>query len=98
MDRGIFGDPNTKGDLAFMINKYLGYFRILAPVLVITFGSIDLVKAVIASNPDQMKKAQNTLIKRIFIGVGLFFVPTVVNIIINFASVAEGYEICDFKW
>lgn len=95
---GIFGNPGTEGSLASIIYKFLGYLRIAAPILVIVFGSIDLIKAVVASNPDQMKKAQSTLIKRIFIAVGLFFVPTVVNLILDLASRSMGMDACYFKW
>lgn len=95
---GIFGSPSDPDSLAHMINTALGWLRILAPILVIVFGSIDLLKAVIASNSDQMKKAQSTLIKRIFIAVALFFVPTLVNIILDVASASFGMDMCYFKW
>lgn len=95
---GIFGDPSDDGSLAYMINTGLGWIRIIAPILVIVFGSIDMFKAVIASNPDQMKKAQNTLVKRILIAIGLFFVPTVVNLILDLASASMGLDMCHFNW
>ena len=91
---GVFGDPNRPGSLGNMIREYLGWFRILAPVLVIAFGSVDLFKAVIASNPDQIKKAQNDFIRRLVIGVGLFFIPSLVNLIIYMS----GSGACKFNW
>lgn len=96
----LFGNPNDENSLAYMINLVLGYVRVIVPILVIVFGLIDLGKAVIASKEDEMKKAQNTFIKRVIIGVVVFFVPVVVNIVMELADIVwegMGYTVCEFK-
>ena len=96
----LFGSPSDENSLAYMINTVLGYVRVIVPILVITFGLFDLGKAVIASKEDEMKKAQATFIKRVIIGVVVFFVPFVVNIVMELADMVwegMGYTICEFK-
>lgn len=57
--------------------------QIAVPIIIILMGTIDLVKAVVAQKPDEMKKAQSILIKRLIIGVAIFFVPMIVNFLVN---------------
>lgn len=59
-------------------------FRILQwaiPIVLILFGAVDLGKAVIAGKEDEMKKAQSTLIKRLIYAVLIFFVFTIVSLV-----------------
>ena len=96
----LFGDEDNEDSLAYMINMILGYIRIIVPILVIVLGILDLAKAVIASKEDEMKKAQSTFIKRVFIGVVVFFIPLLVNLIMDLADIVwegMGYTICEFK-
>ena len=59
------------------------------PILLILFGAIDLGKAVIASKEDEMKKAQGVLIKRIIYAVVIFFLFTIVNLVIGLVADAN---------
>ena len=96
----LFGNASDENSLAYMINLILGYVRVIVPILVIVFGLFDLAKAVIASKEDDMKKAQTTFIKRVIIGVVVFFVPLVVNLVMDLADIVwegMGYTICEFK-
>lgn len=95
---GIFGDPNQADSLANLIRDILNIFRIVAPILVIVLGSLDLFMAMASSSEDKMKKAQNNFIKRIIMGVCLFFVPAIINLILDIASQAMGYDACMFNW
>lgn len=95
---GIFGDPRDPNSIANLIKEILWLFRIIAPILVILLGSIDLFKAVIASREDEMKKAQTTLMKRVILGVCLFFIPSIINFVLDIASRALGYDACMFNW
>ena len=53
------------------------------PIVLILFGTIDLGKAVIASKEDEMKKAQQTLIKRVIYAVVIFFLFTIVSLVMR---------------
>lgn len=73
-------------DMQKIINEYMGWIRVLVPIAIIVLGTIDFVKAVFASKEDEMKKAQSTFMKRLIIGIIIFFIPTVVNIVIYLAN------------
>ena len=77
-------DSSTKK----LINDILKYPRYAVPAIIIVLGSLDFFKAVIAGKEDEMKKAQRTFIKRVIIGVAVFLVPLLVNVIIWFANLA----------
>ncbi len=66
-----------------LIDKYLGYIHILVPIMVMTLGIFDFLKAMTASKEDEMKKAQKRFIIRLVAGVLVFLAPTIVNLIIN---------------
>lgn len=69
--------------------------QILIPVLIVIFGSMDFVKAVIAQKDDEIKKGQQVFIKRLIAGVIVFFVFAIVKIIVSFAADSEKTRILD---
>ncbi len=56
------------------------------PILLIVFGTIDLGKAVISSDDKEVKQAQSRLIKRCIYAVAIFFITTLVSIIMSLVS------------
>lgn len=60
--------------------------RIIAPFLMIIFGSLDYFKAVIASDMEQMKKAKSKFPKRLIAFLLLIIVPSIISIIIKAGS------------
>lgn len=78
---GLLGE-----DLINKINSYLNIIGIAIPIILIGFGIIDFTKAVFAGNEEQMKKAQKDFIKRLEIAILIFFVPTIVNLILSLAN------------
>ncbi|MDO5568610.1 MAG: hypothetical protein Q4G04_00655 [bacterium] len=62
-------------------------FQFGIPIILIVLGSIDLGKAVIASDDKKVKEAQGMLIKRCIYAVAVFFVVTIVSLVFGiFAS------------
>lgn len=57
--------------------------KIIVPLLLIIMGSIDFGKAVLSSKDDEIKKSATTLAMRAAIGVLIFFVPTILNLVVN---------------
>lgn len=57
--------------------------RIVVPILLIVLVIKDLMTASAAGKEEDMKKAQSAAIKRIIIAVAIFFVPTVVNVLMG---------------
>ena len=91
------GEVGYENGLRSSVDEILGYVRIIVPILIILLGTIDLAKAVIASKEDEMKKAQNMFIKRLIIGLAVFFVPVFVDIIMDLAEIvwAGDYTRCN---
>lgn len=69
-----------------IIHRVYLIIEIVVPLLLIIFGSIDFVKAVIAQKDDEIKKGQQTFIKRIITGIIIFFVFSIVKLLISIAA------------
>lgn len=59
---------------------------VATPVLVVVFSMKDLLTAVTGGKEDEMKKAQATMVKRIIIGVVIFFIPIILKSILKLAG------------
>ena len=64
--------------------------EIATPILVVLLCTIDMTKAVIAQDDNEMKKSQSRSIKRLIIGLAIFLVPTVLDALLKLAGLAEG--------
>ena len=69
-----------------VIGNVVTFIKIAVPIIIIIMGSIDLMKAVMASKDDEIKKAQGILIKRAIYGVVIFFIPTIVTLLMNLVN------------
>lgn len=74
------------GTFPYMVSTLITVIKIAVPVLLIIFGMLDLGKAVVAAKEDEIKKGQQTFIKRAIAAVIVFFVIQIVQIIIRFVS------------
>ena len=57
--------------------------KILIPIILIVFGTIDFAKAVVSSKDDEIKKSAKTLVMRTIAGVIIFFIPTLLDFIVG---------------
>lgn len=73
-------------DLINKINSYLKIIRISVPILLLVYGIMDFVKALFSPEEGEMKKAQQTFMKRLLIAVLIFLVPILVNLLLNLAN------------
>lgn len=97
-DVDVTCDTLFDAELKGIINEILGYVRIIVPILVILLGTLDLAKAVLAGKEDEMRKAQKTFIMRLIAGVAVFFVPLLVDIVMELANIVWeglGYSSCN---
>ncbi len=78
-----------------LIRKYLNYFRIAGPIILIIMVAFDLTKAVIVGDDQMMKKVQKSVLNRFIACVLLFLVPTIVRILLGLEGVREKIEIPD---
>jgi len=74
------------GRLPQVISTVITVIQIAVPILLIVFGMIDMGKAVMAQKEDDIKKGQQTLIKRVIAAVIVFFVITIVSMLISFLA------------
>ncbi len=65
------------------------------PILLIIMGSIDLGKAVMSSDDKEIKGATSRLIKRVIMAVAIFFVVTIVTIVMNLFTKVDSDEVGD---
>ena len=77
------------GALPITVHTVILVIKIAVPILLILFGMIDLGKAVVASKEDEIKKGQQTFIKRLIAAIIVFFVITVVQIVVRFIAPSE---------
>lgn len=57
--------------------------QFIVPVLLILWGTIDLVKSVVAGKEDDIKKNQKTLVRRVISAVIVFLIPVAVDILLG---------------
>ena len=72
------------------LNNIMFYIRIAVPIILLVFGAFDFGTAVLSSDDGGMKKAQGKFIKRLIIGIAIFFIPTIVNLIIHIMNTVWG--------
>jgi hypothetical protein len=83
-----------------VVGYILLVFKIVIPIILIIFGMLDLGKAVIASKDDEIKKAMKSLAMRAIAAVVIFFIPTIVGLVMglvsNFSSsgAESDYNVC----
>jgi len=70
---------------------------IIVPILLVVFGLMDLAKAVMAQKEDEIKKGQQTLVKRAIAAIIVFLVIPIVQIIINYVSGSDDTVVSCFN-
>ncbi len=84
--------------LVNLVHDVILIIQIMVPVLLIIWGMLDLGKAVIAQKDDEIKKGQQTLIKRITAAAIVFFVIVIVKLLVGVvATGSEGANADDIK-
>ncbi len=89
-DESLFGDVNTQDTPAWIINKILKYFRIIAPMIVLVLSALDFAKALISSDDEVMQKNYKKLISRLILILALYFVPLLVDILLQIFGLTCG--------
>ena len=72
--------------LSDLLHTIVIFIKILVPVLLLVFGSMDLVQAIFAQDESAIKKAQGKFIKRLIIAVIIFLIPTFLKVILDIAN------------
>ena len=75
--------PDWTGYYASII--YVGV-RIGIPILLIIVGMFDMGKAMVAKKEEDVKKAKGLLVKKLIIGLIVFLIPYVVELVVKIAT------------
>ena len=88
---GAFDIPHqVPGLTSFFIN----FLKIMTPIILIVLSIITLVKAIVASKEDEIKKATSTLKRRLIAAAMVFFVVYIVQfVIMKVAKTSEAEDI-----
>ena len=78
-----------------IISFFVNLLKIAAPIILIMVSIITLLKAISASNEDEIKKAQKGLIRKVIAAVMVFFVISIVQFVIM--KVADSSETEDLS-
>ncbi len=77
-----------------IVKKIMDLLQIIAPVGLIIFASIDIIKAVISSKQDEIYKKLHMIPKRVFAAIIIFFVPVIIDLVMNLADNTFEYAAC----
>lgn len=72
-----------------VVSTIVTLIKIGVPILLIIFGMLDLGKAVMAQKEDEIKKGQQTFIKRLIAAAVVFFVFFIVQIVVGLLAPAD---------
>lgn len=70
-------------NLAEFIHTIVVILKFGVPILLIIFGMLDLGRGVVANNEDEIRKGRLMFIKRLVAAVIVFFVVTIVQLLIG---------------
>lgn len=73
-----------------ILDEVFGWIQLATPCLVLVLCSVDIAKGVIAQDDNATRAALSSAIKRVAIGVAIFFVPILLNFILMMAGLASG--------
>ena len=80
--------------VAYFVSLVYIVIRIGIPVLLIIVGMFDMGKAIVAKKEEDVKKAQQLLIKKIIVGLIVFLIPYFVVLIVKFATKDQAIVDC----
>lgn len=72
--------------LAYIISLAVTLIQIGVPIILIVWGMLDLGKAVMAQKEDEIKKGQQTFIKRLTAAAIVFFVVVIVKLLVGLVA------------
>lgn len=78
-----------------IIQELLGYFRVLAPAVLIVMIGTDVISIVMNSDrmpggkDDSVRRATQKIFRRTVAAVMLFFVPTIIKVVLNLDGVRD---------
>ena len=78
------------GNFGKYLKLILSFIRFLVPIIILGLAILDFIKATSAQDETEMKKASTKLVQRMIIGVIIFLLPTLLEVILNLADIPYG--------
>ena len=97
----IMADDACGGLLAVVQFIRRGVFPVIQigiPIILILMGSIDLGKAVMSNDDKEIKGATGKLIKRAIAAVAVFFVFTIVSVVMGWLGKTGSSDVKESNW
>ena len=69
-----------------MVHIVIVVIKIAVPILLVIFGMLDLFKGLTAQKEDEIKKGQQIFVKRLIAAAIIFFVVSIVQLLVSFVS------------
>lgn len=82
----VCGDADIPYITAQVTSTVINILKIVTPIIIIIFGMIDLVKAVMAQKEDDINKGRKTFVRRLLLGAFVFLVFVFVEVIIGLVA------------
>lgn len=92
---------NDAENIIILVGKIVSIFQIVIPILLVVFGLVSLGKAVVASKEDEVKKATTGLVKKIVLAVFIFFIVTLVKMVVSLVGgddMKHCWEVINNPW
>ena len=93
-----FGFCASTANVWYMAGILLLVVKIVIPILLIVVGILYLGKAVVAKEDKEIKQNIQSLIKRIIVGIVIFFIPQIITgafgLVRGFNRVEDDYTVC----
>lgn len=91
-DSGTFEPYTVKCEDVKIFHTIYVILQIVAPIVVIVFGSLDYAKAVIASDIEKMEKSKKKFPKRLLLLILFVLIPIVINLILSLYSMSTNND------
>ena len=89
MDLTLFlaiGCDNAIGRILQVVHSIMTVLYIAVPVLIILWGTFDLLKAVVANDDKKMSEAWKMVMKRLIYGVAIFLLGIITTTVLDMAG------------
>lgn len=88
--------PDAKIDdsIPNLVSTIIKLIQIVVPIILVVLGLFDFAKAVMAQKEDEIKKGQQTFIKRIIAAALVFFVVAIVKLLVSLLAVDNDIMAC----
>lgn len=77
-------------DLQSVLKDVYTALMIAVPLLVIFLSVLDIFKAVVAQDEKDMGVARGRAVKRVIVGMAVFFIPIILDLLLDLVGIASG--------